>query len=113
MNVNIPKKLFAALACCGLLIGAGGAHADDDDWDGHRGRGHYKHYKHKHHRHYHHDHHHTVVRERVIVRERPRYYEEREVHHHYHEAPVRSYSYSRSPAIVVGVDIPPLVIPLR
>ena len=110
MNVNITKKLFTALACCGLLLGAGAVQADD--WDGHRGRGHHKHYKHKHHKHYHH-HHQTVVRERVIVRERPRYYEEREVHHHYYEAPVRSYSYSRSPAIVVGVDIPPLVIPLR
>jgi hypothetical protein len=54
-----------------------------------------------------------VVRERVIVHERPRYYRETVVHNHYYEPAYRSYSYSRSPALVIGVDIPPIVIPLR
>lgn len=54
-----------------------------------------------------------MYREKVIIRERPRYYREPEIHNHYYERPYRSYSYSRSPAVVIGVDIPPLVIPLR
>ena len=57
----------------------------------------------------------TVYRERVIIRERPRHYREREVHHHYYQQPMPSYGYgySRSPALVIGVNIPPLIIPLN
>ncbi|MDY0014316.1 MAG: hypothetical protein RBS40_15685 [Rhodocyclaceae bacterium] len=47
-----------------------------------------------------------VGRERVVIRERPVYRD------YYYEAPVR-YRYARDPAIVIGLDIPPLVIPLR
>lgn len=114
MNTKHVRKTVAALLCGGLLL-AGGAHADRGDWDG-PGRG-WGHYKHHHHHRYDRDYDRgpTVIRERVIVRERPRYYAPPVVEHHYYDygAPVRSYGYRRSPAIVVGVDIPPLVIPLR
>jgi hypothetical protein len=109
MNKTHSRALLTALLCGGLLAIGTAAQADDDR-RGHRGHG-WKHHKH----HHYHDHHyrgdrHTVIRERVIVRERPRYYDEREVHHHYYTPPR---AYSRSPAVVIGVDIPPLVIPLR
>jgi hypothetical protein len=110
MNTNIARKLLAALLCGGLLASAGAVQARGGDWeDDDRGW-----HKHKHH----YKHHHrgwdkrTVYRERVIIRERPRY-RESVVHHHYYEPPRRAYSYSRSPAVVIGVDIPPLVIPIR
>lgn len=121
MNTTLTSKLITALICGGILAAAApAAHADRDD---HGPRwGHQKHYD-KHY--YRHDHKHrrhwderTVYREKVIIRERPRYYREPEIHNHYYERPYyerpyRSYSYSRSPAVVIGVDIPPLVIPLR
>lgn len=115
MKTISARKILAALLCGGLLAAGGAAHADDD-WDGRgRGWGHHKHHHHRHFRDY--DDHRTVIRERVIVRERERprhYYAPPVVQNYYYDAPpVRSYSYSRSPAIVVGVDIPPLVIPLR
>ncbi len=116
------QKLLTALICSGLLVTAGAAQARDDDHD-HRGWGHHKHhYKHDHKHHYKHDHKRgyrdwrdgrTVYRERVIVRERPVYYHAPVVREHYYERPYRSYSYGRSPAVVIGIDIPPLVIPLR
>ncbi|MBN8443485.1 MAG: hypothetical protein J0M28_17560 [Thauera sp.] len=115
MNTNHIRKLFATLLC-GSLLAAGGAAQAGDRWDDH-GRGwdnHKHHYKHHHHRHFRdYDDRRTVIRERVIVREYPRYYAPPVVEHRYYDAPVRSYGYSRSPAVVVGVDIPPLVIPLR
>lgn len=111
MNTNLVRKIFAALLCGSLLAVGGAAHADGRWDDRGRGWGDQKHYHHRHFRDY--DDRHTVIRERVIVRERPRYYAPPVVEHYYYGAPVRSYSYSRSPAIVVGVDIPPLVIPLR
>ena len=108
MNITKTRKIVAALLCGGLLAATGVAHAHGGDrWDDRGGRGRQKHYKqHKHHKHAHGGP--RVIRERVVVHERPRYYREREVH--YYERPAR---YSRSPAIVVGVDIPPLVFPLR
>ena len=115
MNITKTRKTIAALLCGGLLAATGAAHAHGGDrWDDRGGRSYQKHHKHyKHYKHYTHHHKHArggprVIRETVVVRERPRYYREREVH--YYERPVR---YSRSPAIVVGVDIPPLVFPLR
>lgn len=101
-------SLVTALLCGGLLAGATPAlaHGDrydrDDGWR-ERGRG-WGHHKHHHHR-YGPD---TVVRERVIIRERPRYYEQRS---YYYDAPAPVYR--RDPAVVIGVQVPPLVIPLR
>lgn len=106
MNTTVIRKTLTALLCgCVLATGATAAHADRWDDRG-PGWGHKKH----HHKHWGG---HTVYRERVIVRERPRYYRPPVVHHHYYEEPYRSYRYSRSPAVVIGVDIPPIVIPIR
>lgn len=109
MNTPLTRKLITALLCGGILAtGSSAALADRDD----RGPrwGHHKHH-HKHHRHWDER---SVYREKVIIREQPRHYSRREVHHYYHPAPAyRSYSDNRSPALVIGVDIPPLVIPLR
>lgn len=98
--------LFAALPATAL---ADWDRHDRREWrDDHRGRGHGhdRHWRHHHHRHY-------VPYDRVVIRERPVY------RNYYYEEPVRYYAppptryYRRDPAIVVGVDIPPLVIPLR
>lgn len=112
MNTTLTRKIVTALLCASVLgAAAPAAHADRDDrgprWD--HQKHHYKH-EHKHRRHWDER---TVYREKVIIRERPRYYREPVIHNHYYERPYRSYSYSRSPAVVIGVDIPPLVIPLR
>lgn len=122
--------LLAAILAGGALVTALPAHADRDGWrDNHRewrdddrghrhghGHGHYKRFR---------------DRERVVIRER--YIERRPVvrEYSYYERPVEFYApapvyapvpipmygpprvYSRSPAITIGVDIPPLVIPLR
>ncbi len=122
MSTTPGQKLLTALICSGLLVTAGAAQARDDDHD-HRGWGHHKHH-YKHHNKHDHKHHNkrgyrdwrdgrTVYRERVIVRERPVYYHVPVVRERYYEQPYRSYSYGRSPAVVIGIDIPPLVIPLR
>jgi hypothetical protein len=114
MNSPLTRKLLTALICGGILIAtAPAAHADRDDHDDrdHRRWQHEKrHYK----KHRDWDGR-TVYRERVIIRERPRHYREREVHHHYYQQPMPSYGYgySRSPALVIGVNIPPLIIPLN
>ncbi len=109
MNTPLTRKLLAAMICGGILIAAApAAHADRDDRDyrgWHQKKHHYKNRRHWDER--------TVYRERVIIRERPRHYREREVHHHYYQQPYPAYGYSRSPALVIGVDIPPLIIPLR
>jgi hypothetical protein len=115
MKTTLAQKLLTILLCGGLLATAGAAEARGDrGWDKPR---HSQSYKHSHKHAYKHGHRgwddRRVVRERVIVHERPRYYRETVVHNHYYEPAYRSYSYSRSPALVIGVDIPPLVIPLR
>ena len=108
------KTLIAAALTGTALFTALPASADGRDWDrhdrrewrdDHRGRDSHQHWRHHHHRHY-------VPYDRVVIRERPVY------RNYYYEEPVRYYApppvrYSRDPAIVVGVDIPPLVIPLR
>ncbi|HQZ03606.1 MAG TPA: hypothetical protein PKW99_13240 [Thauera sp.] len=108
MNTPLTRRLLLILICGGILGAAAPvAYADRDD-DDDRGWRHHKQHRGWDER--------TVYRERVIIRERPRRYREPEVHHHYYERPYRAYrpySYSRSPAIVIGVDIPPIVIPLR
>ncbi|MGD9869715.1 MAG: hypothetical protein AB7S63_01545 [Thauera sp.] len=124
MKTTLTQKLLTVLLCSGLLAGAGAAEArgdrDDRGWDKPRHAQSYKYrhsnkhaYKHAHKRSHRGWDERRVVRERVIVRERPRHYRETIVHEHYYEPRYRSYSYSRSPALVIGVDIPPLVIPLR
>jgi hypothetical protein len=92
------------VASAGLLFALPAA-AHGDRWDGPRwsNQHHGKAWGHAKHRHGRYERH--VVRERVVVRHpvvRERYY-----------APPVSYAYSRSPSIVIGVSIPPLVIPLR
>ena len=108
MKTSIKSLIAAALAGTALLA-ALPASADDGRWDrgdhrewrGDGGWGHHKHYWG------------PRYEERVVIRERPVYRE------YYYEQPVRYYApppvrYDpRSPAIVVGVDIPPLVFPLR
>lgn len=106
MKLPIARTLFAVAAGALALTAATGAyaHGDDDHWRG-RGWGHHKHHhdwRDDHRRYYDGP---TVIRERVIVHDEPvviaapRYYEPR--------------YYRRDPAVVIGVDIPPLVIPLR
>ncbi|APR03390.1 hypothetical protein [Thauera chlorobenzoica] len=119
MNTTLTRKIVTALICGGILAAAApAALADRGDhgprWSDHGPRwGHQKHYSKHDHKHRRHWDERTVYREKVIIRERPRYYREPVIHNHYYERPYRSYSYSRSPAVVIGVDIPPLVIPLR
>ena len=108
-------KLLAALVAGGTMLVTAPAHADRDDrgwrhdrkeWRDHdRGR-HYGHYK-KH-----------RERERVVIRER--IIERRPVvkEYHYYDQPSRHYGpaypiYSRDPAVIIGVQVPPIVIPLR
>jgi len=117
MQTTIKTLFAAALAGAALFTGLpasadGGRHWDRHErgeWrDDHPGRGHgWGHHKHWRHHHY-------VERDRVVIRERPVYRD-----YYYYEAPVRyyeppvRYSYPRNPAIVIGLDVPPLVIPLR
>ncbi len=110
---------LAALIAGAAMMTALPAYADRDDWrdddrrgwrsydrgsgDGHR-HGHKKHWKHA-------DRERVVIRERIIER-RPvvreyRYYEQPS--RYYGPAPV----YSRDPAVVIGVSVPPIVIPIR
>jgi len=97
------KALLSALAV--LTLGASASASAHDD----------RHWKHKHHhRHwearaydrYAHEHYYApayVVRERVLI-ERPVYVA---------PPPVYYYPPVRRPALVVGVEVPPIVIPLR
>lgn len=116
MKTPLYHKLLTALLCGGLLASAGAAEARGDrdhrGWDRHGHTHKYKHaYKHKHvHRGWDERH---IVRERVIIHERPRHYRETIVHKHYYEPAYRPYTYSHSPAVVIGVSVPPIVIPLR
>lgn len=109
------KSLIAATLAGAALFTALPAHADRDGWDrgdrhewrdDHRGPG-WGHHPHWGGPRY-------VERERIVVRERPVYRD------YYYEEPVRYYAppppvryYPRNPAIVIGLDVPPLVIPLR
>jgi hypothetical protein len=109
-------RLLVAIMGCGALLASVPAHADRDhrhsryngwgygearEWPGYRGyeRGYER--GHKHHR--------RPIKEKVIVREY-RYYEPREPRRYRHQP---TYRYSRDPAIVIGVNLPPIIIPLR
>ena len=100
--MKAKNSLLIALAAVAIGLSTGSALARDRDDDG------YRHGKHRHHHHHHHwKHHHghyygPVVRERVVV-ERPVY-----VDRYVQYAPP-----ARDPAIVLSVDLPPLVFPLR
>lgn len=99
------KKTILAAFAAAIGLGmtapalAGGKH-------GHRHHPHHSSHRHwDHQRHHHHPRvHRHVVRERVVI-ERPVYVAPPAYSRYYH-AP-------RHPGIVVSVDIPPLVIPLR
>lgn len=110
MNTLPMRTFMVTLLCGGLLAGAGAAEARGDRYDDDRHYGRHPGHNWKHHRHHHyHGGPETVVRERVIIRERPRYYD-RETYYDY--APAYR-PYRPDPAVVIGVQIPPLVIPLR
>ncbi|MCB1906107.1 MAG: hypothetical protein KDH15_01960 [Rhodocyclaceae bacterium] len=120
MNKPIRSLLGAVLAAS-MMFAAGTASADrgrgDRDhgrheWRDHghdrhddRGHRHWRQRRHehefRHHRHAHdHDRHRSIVRERVIIRERP-------IYRHYESR----YPVYAEPGVVIGVNLPPLVIP--
>lgn len=118
MKSNI-LKLLAALVAGGALVAATPAHADRDHWrDGHDGWHGHKHHGHGHYKKFRDER--VVIRERIVER-RPvvreyRYYERPVEYYGPVVAPLPVYApryYPRDPAITIGVDIPPLVIPLR
>jgi len=107
---KIIRTLLTAVATTSLLFAAGTASAHDRDhdrrdrheWrgDDRHGHGHWKKHRHEE-RHARYRDHRTVVTERVVVRERP-------IYRHYESRPVYV-----EPGIVVGVNLPPLIIPFR
>lgn len=103
MNRAIRTTLLSG--ACLLAVAASAPALAHGGRDHDRGWGHGRH--HHHHKHWKER---RVVHERVVVHERPVVVEKRVVHY-YHEPP-RVY-YPRDPAIIVSVDIPPLVFPLR
>lgn len=90
--------LVATLGTVALTVAtAASAHDDHDRWRWEpRGPEYYWPHPHHHHRHYYPE----IVREPIFVREAPPVVYGRPAYYH-------------SPAIVIGVDVPPLVIPLR
>src|SRR5690554_3433092 len=92
----------ATLAALAAVLGLGfGATA----FAGDHGRHHHRHLHHGHHHHGHHAHRHV---HRHVVVERPVYVAPPVVYPGYYYAPP-----VRRPGIVVSVDVPPIVIPLR
>lgn len=115
------RKLLAALVAGSAMLLTLPAHADRDHWrgDGHREwrgdgyrewRGDDRGHRHGHYKKFR-NHERVVIRERIIER-RPIVREYR-----YYERPVEYYApapvYSRDPALVIGVSIPPIIIPFR
>lgn len=102
MKTGIRAALAAVLGALALAVSSGALAHERGRHDVPRGNawGYYKH----HYRHHYPDHHrylrHEVIRERIIVHQPPPMYYEQRV-------------YYERPAIVIGVDIPPLVVPLR
>lgn len=94
MSKLVRTMLAAAIGAVVLSASTGALAHDRERHDGYRGygKGHYKH---------HHDRHrHEVIRQRVVIHEPPPVVYERR-------------AYYGPPAIVIGFDIPPLVVPLR
>ena len=54
-----------------------------------------------------------IIKERVVIRERPVYRDYPVPVREYRHFDDRSVRYSRDPAVVIGVSIPPLIFPLR
>ncbi len=110
MNTNHLRKFLAALLCGGLLAAVGVSSAEaGDGWRG-GGRGWERGERHD--RGYHrYGSRPVVVREKVIVRNYPRFYGGPAAY--YAPPPPMIYGYSASPSVVIGINIPPLVIPLR
>ena len=114
-------KLLAALVAGAAMMVAVPAHADRDGWRDHDRdgwRSHDRGWDDRGHRHGHHRKHWKHAdRERVVIRER--IIERRPVvrEYRYYESPSRYYApapvYSRDPSIVIGVSVPPIVIPIR
>lgn len=103
MNRAIRTTLLSGVCLLAVAASTSALAHGGRDYD--RDRGHGRH--HHHHKHWKEQ---RVVHERVIVRERPVVVERRVIHHYPAPQPVY---YPRDPAIVVSVDIPPLVFPLR
>ena len=113
------RRMIAALTCGGLLaLGAAPAQAGRDH-DGWRDR-----YEQRHERRHDYRHQHWVDRGwhrgHAIGHGHRHHHPGAVVHNHYYGAPYAAWPsygyprhYSRDPAVVIGVDIPPLVIPLR
>lgn len=117
MKTSVKALIAAALAGTALLTALPASAGGDWDRDDHHewrggppGHG----WGHHHHGHWGP----RYYEERIVVRERPVYYPAPVYYApppapvYYAPAPAPRY-YPRNPAIVVGVDIPPLVIPLR
>ena len=122
--MNCPtRNLLGAVLAASMMFAASAASADrgyDDRDHGRRewrdrgydrhdeaGHRHWRHRKHGHeyrpHRQRHdRDRHRTVVRERVIIKERP-------IYRHYESRP----PIYVEPGLVIGVNLPPIVIPFR
>lgn len=95
---TLLAAVFGAVAMS-VTAGASAHGGDHREYRGH-GWGHHKHWQHRHH-------HPGLIRERIIIRQPPPVYYEPRV---YYDAP--PYYQRHNPAIVIGVDIPPVVIPL-
>lgn len=113
MKTNALKLLSALIAGAALLTALPAQARDDwreDRRDWREWRDHDRGHKHGHYKKFR-DRERVVIRERIIER-RPVVREYR-----YYERPVEYYPavpvYSRDPALVIGVSIPPIVIPFR
>lgn len=95
MKDRIRIALAAAFGVLAVAASTGALAHDRGRHDGHRGHG-WGHHKQVHHSHRNY----VMVRERVVVHAPPPVIYERR-------------AYYGSPAIVIGVNLPPLVIPLR
>jgi len=97
MSKLIRTILATVMGITALSVSAG-AYAHDRDRHGrHQGHG-WGQYKHHHHDHRRYSY--KVIRERVVIHQPPPVYYERRAHY-------------GPPAIVIGVDVPPLVVRLR
>lgn len=103
MSKLTTTLLAVALGAAAMSVTVPASARDNDDRWEHRGhgRGHAKHGN----QHYYGR---EVIHERVIVQQPPHVVYERQGYY----GPPAHY-YRRDPAIVIGVDVPPLVIPLH